>query len=88
MHNPVRLANAATIVVVAGSFICWLFVIVAPDFSFGIANSWFHMINLDMVRATQPVDFGTAILGAFSLGVVTWAAFYAFANIYNNLAKK
>jgi len=88
MHNPVRLANAATIVAVAGSLICWVFVTVAPDFSFGIANSWFHMINLDMVRATQPVDFGTAILGAFSLGVVTWAAFYAFANIYNNLAKK
>lgn len=88
MHNPVRLANAATIVTVAGSLICWVFVTVAPDFSFSIANSWFHMINLDVVRASQPVDFGTAIVGAFSLGVVTWVAFYAFAKIYNNLAKK
>ncbi|MBI2049437.1 hypothetical protein HYT32_00775 [Candidatus Roizmanbacteria bacterium] len=88
MHNPVRLANAATIVVVVASFICWAFVTVAPDFSFSIANSWFHMINLDVVRTSQPVDFGTAIVGAFSLGVVTWIAFYAFAKIYNNLAKK
>lgn len=88
MHNPVRLANAATIVVVAGSFICWVLTSVAPDFLFGLANSWFHMINLDVVRSSQPVDFGTAIIGAFSLGVVTWAAFYAFAKIYNNLAKK
>lgn len=88
MHNPVRLANAATIVTVAVSFICWVFVTVAPDLSFGIANSWFHMINLDVVRLSQPVDFGTAIVGAFSLGVVAWTAFYSFAKIYNNLGKK
>ncbi|OGH40419.1 MAG: hypothetical protein A3B41_02830, partial [Candidatus Levybacteria bacterium RIFCSPLOWO2_01_FULL_37_26] len=78
MHNPVRLANAATIVAVVGSFICWVLVTVAPDFSFSIANSWFHMINLDAMRASQAVDFGTAIVGAFSLGIVTWLAFYAF----------
>ena len=88
MHNPVRLANAATIVVVAASLICCVLVTVAPDFSFSIANSWFHMINLDVVQEDQPVDFGTAIVGAFSLGVVTWVAFYAFAEVYNRLAKK
>lgn len=88
MHNPVRLANAATIVAVAASIVCWIFVTVAPDLSFDIANSWFHMINLDVVRATQSVDFGTAIIGALSLGVVTWAVFYAFAQTYNRLTKK
>lgn len=85
MHRPVALANAATIVVVALSLICWLFVTVLPDFSFWIANSWFHMINLDVVRASQPVDIGTAILGAISLGIVTWIALYAFSQIYNLL---
>ena len=88
MHNPVRLANAAAIVAVALSLVCWVFVTVAPDFTFGLANSWFHMINLDAVRMTQAVDFGTAIVGAISLGIVAWAAFYAFAKIYNNLGKK
>lgn len=88
MHRPVQLANAATIVVIAFSLICWLFVVVLPDFSFWVANSWFHMINLDVVRANQPVSFVTAILGAISLGVVTWASFYAFAEIYNRLIKK
>mgnify|MGYP001567645091 CR=1 FL=1 len=88
MHRPVPLANSATIVVVALSLICWVFVTVSPDFSFWIANSWFHMINLDVVRANQSVNFGTAIIGAISLGVVTWIAFYAFAEIYNRLIKR
>jgi len=88
MHRPVPLANSATIVVVALSLICWVFVTVLPDFSFWIANSWFHMINLDVVRANQPVDFGTTILGAISLGIVTWIAFYAFAEIYNRFTRR
>lgn len=88
MHRPVALANAATIVVVALSLLCWVFVTVLPDFSFWIANSWFHMINLDVVRADKAVDFITAILGAISLGIVTWIAFYAFAEIYNRLIKR
>lgn len=88
MHKPVSLANAATIIVVVASFICWILASVAPDFLFGLANSWFHMISLDTVRSSQPVDFGTAFVGAVSLGVVTWVAFYAFAEIYNKLTKK
>jgi len=46
------------------------------------------MINLDVVRANQPVDFGTTILGAISLGIVTWIAFYAFAEIYNRFTRR
>lgn len=88
MHRPVPLANSATIVVVVLSLICWVFVTVLPDFSFWIANSWFHMINLDIVQASQPVGFETAILGVISLGIVTWIAFYAFAEIYNRFTKK
>lgn len=88
MHRPVALANSAAIVVVALSLLCWIFVTILPDFSFWIANSWFHMINLDVVRANQPVDLGTAILGAISLGIVTWVAFFAFAGIYNRLIKR
>lgn len=88
MHRPVQLANSAAIVVIALSLICWVFVTILPDFSFWIASSWFHMINLDVVRANQPVGFGTAILGAISLGIVAWIAFYTFAEIYNRLIKR
>jgi len=37
MHRPVPLANSATIVVVALSLICWVFVTVLPEiFLFGL----------------------------------------------------
>lgn len=87
MLKSVPFANAATIVVVASSVICWLATVIAPDFIFGLTNSWFHMINLDVVRLSQSASFGGALIGFVTLGVVTWIAVYAFAEIYNKLQK-
>lgn len=88
MLNSKAYANAAAIVVIAASFICWVITVVAPDLAFNVASSWFHMINLDVVRMSSTANFGNAIIGFVSVGAAVWVSVYAFAEIYNKLAKK
>lgn len=88
MLNSKAFATAATIVVVAASFVCWVATLVAPDFAFSVANSWMHMINLDAVRMSSAASFGEAIVGFISLGLITWVTVYAVIEVYNRLAKK
>ena len=88
MHNPVRLANAATIVSLGLYVVCRVVSLVAPEFLFNIAQSWFHTFSTELTRVPAPFDIGTFIFGGVTLAVVVWATFYAFASIYNNLAKK
>ena len=73
---------------VATSFICWVVTVVAPDLAFSVANSWMHMINLDAVRTSSSANFGSALVGFVSLGVVAWIVSYTLVEVYNRLAKK
>lgn len=88
MIKSIPFANAAAIVAVAASFVCWIATVVAPDFVFSLANSWFHMINLNAVKLSSSASFGEAVVGFISLGVFTWIVVYAFAEIYNRLVNK
>mgnify|MGYP001593923413 CR=1 FL=1 len=45
------------------------------------------MINLDVVRMSATANFGEALIGFVFLGAVVWVSIYAFAEIYNRLAK-
>jgi len=87
MIKSIPFANAAAVVAVGLSFICWVLTLVAPDLVFGIASSWSHMINLDVVRLATTATFGEALIGFVTLGVVTWVVVYAFSEAYNRLAK-
>ena len=87
MHNPVRLANAATVVSLGLYVVCRVVSLVAPEFLFNIAQSWFHTFSTELMRAPVPFDIGTFIFGGITLAVVVWATFYAFAEVYNRLAK-
>ncbi len=88
MLNSKAYANAAAIIAVVASFVCWVTTLVAPDLAFSVASSWTHMINLDAVRMSSTANFGEAIIGFVSMGVVVWVAVYAFAELYNKLSKK
>lgn len=88
MLNAKAFANAATIVVIVISFICWVTTTVAPDFAFSVASSWTHMINLNAIRTNSTASLGGALFGFVSLGVITWVSVYAVVEIYNRLAKK
>ncbi|OGH17296.1 MAG: hypothetical protein A3C30_01690 [Candidatus Levybacteria bacterium RIFCSPHIGHO2_02_FULL_40_18] len=87
MIKTIPFANAAAMVAVGFSIVCWVLTLVVPDFAFGIAASWFHMINLDAVRMESTSTFGEALTGFVSLGIVVWVSTYVFMECYNYFAK-
>ncbi len=87
MIKPQALASAITTVFVVAYIICGIVAFVAPDFLFGVANSWFHAIDLAAVKATAPMGFGTFVFGIVTFGTYIWILTYAAASLYNKFAK-
>ena len=87
MWKPIALANAATTVAVFSFIACGVLAYIAPDLLVGIANSWFHALNLEAVRATTPMSLGTFILGVVTFGVYIWVLIFAGVHLYNRLEK-
>lgn len=88
MVKSTILANAVATIVGVGYVLCRLIAAVAPQLIFNIGQSWFHTLNLEMVRATRPVSLGILILGLVSSMVVAWVGTYAVALLYNRWARK
>lgn len=87
MLKPQAFANAFTVAALGLYVLCRILSLIAPDFLFAIGNSWFHTFSLDSVRAVAPMDIGTFLLGAVSLGVLVWLTAYGTASLYNKWAK-
>lgn len=87
MLKPKAFANASTTVFVVAYVICGIIAFVAPDLLFSVANSWFHAINLDVVKAATPMGIGTFIFGVVTFGAYIWVLTFAGASLYNKFAK-
>ena len=87
MINAKAFANAATTVSLVLYVACRVVSLVAPDFLFSIAKSWFHTFSMDSLKGTTPLDFGTFIVGAISLAVLVWVTTYSTVALYNKWAK-
>lgn len=88
MIKTTVLANASATVIGAGYIICRLISAVAPNFLFSIGQSWFHTVNLELVRTTGSMSMGAFIFGLISSIVVAWVTAYAIAELYNRWAKE
>lgn len=87
MLKPTAFANSFTIVGLGVYVACRVVSLVAPDFLFNIAKSWFHTFSIEGMRGSIPMDLGTFIFGAVTLAVLVWITAYAGVNLYNRLAK-
>ncbi len=87
MLKPKAFANAVTSVFVAAFVICGILAYLAPDLVFGIAGSWSHSINLEVVRSATPMSLGTFIFGVVTFGAYVWVATFASASLYNKFTK-
>lgn len=87
MAKPIVLANAVTTVAVLAFLACGILAYIAPDLLLSIANSWFHTINLEVVRASGPMPLGTFTFGIVTFGVYIWVITFAGASLYNKWAK-
>jgi hypothetical protein len=86
MFKPIPFANAAAFVAVLSSLVCWVSSLTMPDLAFGVVNSWFHLVDLTLIRTSSP-DLTKALLGVVSLGAVVWVFAYLFAECYRYMSK-
>lgn len=86
-HQPLTTANAAALTTAVVYLVCAAFFIVAPDFSMGVAQSWFHGIDISQLGAP---DFtaGRSVWGLITASVFAWGVGYGFAAAYNYFLKK
>ncbi len=87
MLKPKAFANAITSVFFVAYIACALIALIAPDLYFGILSNMFHSFNLEAVKATTPMSFGTFILGVVFFGIYIWVITYAAASLYNRWVK-
>lgn len=81
-------ANAAAVTVAFIAVVCALAIILAPDLSLGIAQSWFHGIDLAKVRIEPTFTLGPLIYGWVTATIGGWIVGYVFATAYNLFAQK
>lgn len=84
-HNVVATANATAITVGFIYVACALLLTVTPDFFKSVAQSWFHVWNLDPLWTGAPRS--NFILGLISAMVGSWLVGYIFAWTYNRFTK-
>ncbi len=87
-HDPMATANAMAVTVAFIAVVCALAIILAPDLSLGIAQSWFHGIDLSKVRTVVSPSLGSILYGWITATIGGWLVGYVFASVYNWFAKK
>ena len=81
------LANAVTIVFTAAYVICGIITFIAPDLFWMFADSWFHNVNLEALKATSPMSVGSFIFGIITFAVYVWIISFAIGILYNRFSK-
>lgn len=88
MIKPTVLANAVTTVWMVAYILCALIVVLFPDLSFSITQTWFHFINVGSVHAiATSISIGSIIIGVLTLGATVWILTYCSAALYNKWVK-
>lgn len=80
-------ANAASTTTAVVYIVCRVLVGLFPDWSFIVAQSWFHGIELTKL-STWNLTMGNFILGLVTATIGAWLVSYLFVKIYNYFLKK
>ncbi len=88
MIKPIILANAVTTVLMIAYVLCALFVVLLPDLSFSITQTWFHFLNVGSVHGVATsINIGSVVIGVITLGATVWILTYRSASLYNKWVK-
>ena len=87
-HDPMATANAMAVTVAFIAVVCALAIILAPNFSLGIAQSWFHGMDLSKVKMAVNPSIESLLYGWITATIGGWVVGYIFASAYNWFAKK
>ena len=88
--DETALAKSFAVVGFVGYLLCVLGTIIFPEFLMTLFNSWFHGVDISVLR---PADgnwvFGTGnlLLGLLTFPVAGWITGYFIASLYNRYNK-
>ena len=82
MIRPTAFANAITTMMVVLYLTCATLSILFPNFLVGLAQSWVHTLNIEIIKATTPMTFGSFMYGLLSAAILTWVVTYATTGVY------
>lgn len=87
MLKPVALANAAAVVSAALYIGCVILAYVASDLLFVITKPWFHIYNVEVLKAGELISIPSAAVGLVTMSIFIWIWAYGFGALYNRFAK-
>lgn len=82
--NTMALANALAVLGAVYYLICYFVVLLAPDLFKAVYQSWAHGIDISAIWSPRGDNF---FFGLVTFTVAAWVSGYAFAWVYNKLAK-
>lgn len=88
MFKPTVLANSVTAVWGAAYALCGITAIILPDLYFGILNTWFHSINVELIKSITPPALISFLTGLTTFSSYIWVITFATASVYNVWSKK
>ena len=86
-HEPNVTANATALTVGTIYIVCAAAVVLLPDLSLTIAQSWFHGLDLSKISVVN-VTLGSFILGLVTSVAGSWTVGYVFARAYSYFSKR
>ena len=87
MLKPMAFANSLTVVSLGVYVICRVLSLVVPDLLYSVGQSWFHTFSFGGAKTVMPLEFGTFVTGALTLGLLAWITGYVVVMLYNKWAK-
>lgn len=85
-HDPNVTGKSAAATIAVIYLVCVAAVVLLPDLSLTIAQSWVHGLDLSKIYALN-VTFGSFILGLVTSTAGGWLVGYVFASVYNYFLK-
>ncbi len=86
-HEPNVTANATALTVGIIYLVCAGAVVLLPDLSLTIAQSWLHGLDLSKISVVN-VTLGSFILGLITSVAGSWTVGYIFASAYSYFSKR
>lgn len=87
-YNPHLMAKAAAVTIGLVYLGCWLFLWLLPDFSWNVARTWFHGMDITKIAVPVSTDPASILIGLVSSVALTWLVVYVYGMTYNMMLKK
>lgn len=87
MLKAVPFANAVTTVFTSAFVFCAIVAVALPNLFWGILGTVSHTLNLEAVKSTTPMSFGTFLLGVVLFAAYIWVVTYSAVSLYNRWQK-